>query len=134
MDNLIVTDGRRTSTAITSEQALAKGYSPKQVADAEIAVLRRSVGGECRRRIYVNASAETQMNMAAASSLISSKSESARTIEEKAVLVGLAAAIAWVGQMRAAVAVILTSGVDNFQADEHWPELPAEAAAVLGQF
>jgi hypothetical protein len=113
---------------------LEKGV-PQAVIDAEILNVKvAEISSECRRRIYTVASAETQMNMAAASALISSKTASARTEQEKAVLAGLEAAIEWVGAMRANVATLASDPSKDFTADEHWPEAPAAAAVVADQF
>lgn len=126
-------DGR-TTLAVDRDGAIELGYPPEVIDAAEVAAFAKRIGAECRRRIYSVASAETQMNMAAASALISSKTASSRTDQEKAVLAGLEAAIGWVSAMRANVATLAADPSKDFTADEHWPEVPAAAAAVADQF
>tara|TARA_R110002049_G_scaffold45609_2_gene132975 strand:- start:560 stop:964 length:405 start_codon:yes stop_codon:yes gene_type:complete len=116
------------------EDALAAGFSEEEITAGETQVRQAEASQECRRRIYSIAPAETQMNMAAASAIISSKTSSSRTDEEKAILAGLEAAIGWVSAMRAAVKTLSGDPSKDFKADEHWPDVPAAAAAIAGQF
>lgn len=132
--NFDITHEGRTTLAVDREGALALGYPEAIVDAAEATANAKLIGMECRRRIYDVASAETQMNMAAASAVISSKAASARTEEEKSVLVGLEAAIGWVAAMRENVATLAADPAKNFTADENWPEVPAAAAAIAHQF
>lgn len=126
-------EGRKTIN-VTADEALTLGY-PKAVVDAAKAAGHATlISGECRRRIYALASAETQMNMAAASAVISAKTASTRTDQEKAVLAGLEAAIGWVGAMRANVATLAGDPSKDFTDDENWPDVPAAAAAIADQF
>lgn len=119
---------------VTSEEALAAGV-PVAIVEAEVNRVRTgAISAECRKRIYAVASAETQMNMAAASAVISSKAASARSEAEKAVLDGLEAAIGWVAAMRANVAMLAADPDKDFTADANWPAAPAEAEAIAHQF
>lgn len=129
----IENEGRKTF-AIDRAGALALGYPEALVDTCEAKAKVAVIGRECRRRIYSMASVETQMNMAAASAIISSKTSNSRTDEEKAVLAGLEAAIGWVGAMRAAVKTLAVDPAKDFTADEHWPGVPPAAAAVVDQF
>ena len=132
--NFDITHEGRTTLAVDREGALALGYPEAAVDAAEAAVHAKLIGNECRRRIYAVASAETQMNMAAASAVISAKTATTRSDEEKAVLAGLEAAIGWVAAMRGNVATLAADSTKDFTADENWPEVPAAAAAVAHQF
>ena len=93
-----------------------------------------AIKAECRRRIYAAASAETQMNMATAGAFISSKTASARSEEEKAVLTGIEASLAWVAQMRENVATLAAAPELDISDDANWPECPDAALAVVGMF
>lgn len=132
--NFDITHEGRTTLAVDREGAEALGYPEAVIAAAEAAARGKIISGECRRRIYSVASAETQMNMAAASAVISSKASSSRSETDKAVLAGLEAAIGWVGAMRGAAGTLAADPDKDFTADEHWPEVPAAAAAVASQF
>ena len=131
---LHVMEGNRETFDITREGALEMGYSEAAVDAAEAQARATLISAECRRRIYSLASAETQMNMAAASAVISAKTASSRTDQEKAVLAGLEAAIGWVAAMRANVATLAADPGLDFTADANWPAAPAEAVAVADQF
>lgn len=115
-------------------EAIERGV-PKSVWDgAAYDVRKAAVSSECRRRIYAVATAETQMNMAAASAVISAKTSSSRTDTENAVLAGLGAAIGWVGAMRGAAATLAADPAKDFTAGEHWPDVPIAAADIVGRF
>lgn len=129
-----ITDGNRSHLNIHRESALSLGYSEAAVTSAEAAARGKLVSAECRRRIYAVASVETQMNMAAASAIISSKTSSSRSDTEKAVLAGMEAAIGWVGAMRAAAATLAADPEQDFTSAEHWPAVPVAATAVVDQF
>jgi hypothetical protein len=124
----------RTYDGWTVEQALAAGIPPA-IIDAALAAQRRSlIKAECRRRIYAAASAETQMNMAAATAVISAKTASNRSQAEQDTLAGVQDALAWVAAMRANVATLAADPQADFTADAAWPDIPATAAAVAQQF
>jgi len=118
----------------TVEEAQAAGIDQDTIDQAVTANRKANVSQECRRRIYAVASAETQMNMASASAVISSKTASSRSDAEKAVLDGLEAAIGWVAAMRTAAEALTGDPSKDLGKDQHWPEVPAAAAAVVGQF
>lgn len=124
----------RTTLSVDRAGALELGYPEAAVDAAEAQARATLISAECRRRIYSLASAETQMNMAAASAVISAKTASSRTDQEKAVLAGLEAAIGWVAAMRANVATLAADPGLDFTADANWPAAPAEAVAVADQF
>lgn len=129
-----IAEGDRVTLKTTREEAEELGYSEAAISAAEIAVRAKSIGAECRRRIYAVASAEAQMNMAAAVGVISSKTASARTDEEKAILAGAEAAIGWVAAMRSAVATLEVDADADFTADSAWPDVPPEALAMIQHF
>ena len=126
-------DGR-TYANMTAEEAVAAGV-PQAVVDAALADLRiADIKAHCRRRIYAVASSEAQMNMAAATAVISGKTASARTDTEKAVLAGAEAAIGWVAAMRANIATLAADPAIDFTADAAWPDIPPEALAMIENF
>ena len=92
------------------------------------------IKAECRRRIYLAASAETQMNMAAASAVISGKTASARSETDKAVLAGAELALGWVAAMRSNIAVLAADSAIDPATDANWPECPAEVLALVEMF
>lgn len=118
----------------TEDDARRAGVPADVIASAKLDDRRHSVSAECRRRIYGAASAESQMNMAAAVGVISSKTASARTDDEKAILAGAEAAIGWVAAMRSAVATLAVDADADFTADAAWPDVPPEALAMIQHF
>lgn len=132
--NIDIKRGDTTTYAVPLEDAASLGFTPNEIAAAMAEKRKRAVSAECRRRIYGVAQIEAQMNMAAASALISSKTASARSDQEKAVLAGLEAAIGWVAAMRANVATLAANAELDFRDSANWPAVPDAAAAVAGQF
>ena len=126
-------DGR-TTLSTTREDAEALGYPDAVIAAAEASVRTSAIKAECRRRIYAAASAETQMNMATAGAFISSKTASARSEDEKAVLTGIEASLAWVAEMRGNVATLAADPELEVADDANWPECPDAALALVSQF
>lgn len=118
----------------TASSARDAGIPEEVVADALMQARRILVGGECRRRIYAVASAESQMNMAAAVGVISGKTASARSEDEKGILAGAEAAIGWVASMRAAVGALAADADADFTADAAWPDVPTEALSMIQNF
>ncbi len=128
----IIHEGK-TFSNFTEEQA--REALPDVVVDAALASVRvGKIGQECRRRIYAVASSESQMNMAAASAVISGKTASAHSDAEKAVLAGAEAAIGWVTAMRTNIASLAADADANIIADASWPDCPAEVTALIDQF
>ncbi len=128
----IIHEGR-TFSNFTEEQA--RETLPDTVVDAALAAVRiGKIKQECRRRIYVVASAETQMNMAAVSAVISGKTASNRSADEAAILAGAEAAIGWVTAMRANIATLAVDADADIIADVNWPDCPAEVTALIAQF
>ncbi|TRD16971.1 hypothetical protein [Palleronia caenipelagi] len=93
-----------------------------------------AVRAECRRRIYAVASAETQSNMAMAQGQIAARSEAERSAGDRDILSGIAAALAWVQEMRAAYAALSADPEADYRADGVWPECPPEVQDVVGRF
>ncbi len=129
-----ITHEGRTTLAVNREGAEALGYPEAVIAAAEAGVRISAIKAECRRRIYAAASAETQMNMATAAAFISSKTASARTEGEKAILTGVEASLAWVAEMRGKVATLAADPETDIHDDANWPECPDTALAVVAQF
>lgn len=124
----------KTYQGWTREKAAEKGVPEAVIAEAENTRRRADISAECRRRIYAAASPETQMNMAAATAVISGKAEADRSAEEAGILNGAGDAIAWVADMRATVVLLADDPARDFTADGEWPELPATAAAMIDNF
>ncbi|MEX5515724.1 hypothetical protein [Pseudophaeobacter sp. 1A09344] len=124
----------KTFAAETAAELTAMGV-PQVVVDEALALRRqKGISAECRRRIYDVASVEAQMNMAAAVGVISGKTASARSEDEKSILAGAEAAIGWVAAMRAAVATLAADADADFTADVAWPDVPPEALAMIQHF
>ncbi len=119
---------------INATDALAASVPQTIIDRAVYDALLLQVKAECRKRIYSRASAETQMNMATAAAAISGKAEADRTKDEAAVLVGIKAALDWVGAMRARVVALADDPETDFTLDESWPECPPELAVLTEQF
>jgi hypothetical protein len=132
--NFDITHEGRTTFSVDRESALALGYPVEAVDEAERNVRIRLVKFECRRRIYSEASAETQMNMATAAAVISAKEASARTEDEASILSGLDDAIGWVAQMRARVTELADDAALDIGDDANWPPLPDGARDVVAKF
>lgn len=116
-------------------EGLAKLGVPDTVIQTLVLEQRANdASAECRRRIYSIASAETQMNMATATALVSSKTAASRSDDEKAIITGLAAATDWVKQMRVAAKTLVADVDADIHADVAWPDCPAMALAVVDQF
>ena len=130
--------GDRKYTAVPSDNLQELGLSETEgaalIADHIARHRATQVSDACRARIYAVASAETQMNLTAVSVLISAKTANARSVDEKAVLAGLEAVTGWVAEMRAAATTLAAEADADFEADEAWPECPAEALQLLGQY
>tara|TARA_R100000935_G_scaffold1906_4_gene5754 strand:+ start:9459 stop:9860 length:402 start_codon:yes stop_codon:yes gene_type:complete len=129
-----ITHEGRTTLSVDRDSALALGYSLEAVDEAERNVRIDLVKLECRRRIYAEASAETQMNMATAAAVISAKEASARTEDEASILSGLDDAIGWVAQMRARVTELADDVALDIGDDANWPPLPDGARDVVAKF
>lgn len=126
-------NGRRYD-GLTAVDAQEMGI-PESAVNAALADLRRkAIKAECRRRIYAEASAETQMNMATAAAVISAKEASARTEDEASILSGLDDAIGWVAQMRARVIELAEDAALDIGDDANWPPLPDGARDVVDKF
>lgn len=129
----IAEDGRST-LATDRKGAQALGYTEEAISAAEAAVHLAAIKAECRRRIYAAASAESQMNMATAAAVYSSKEASARTEDEVSILSGLDEAIGWVAQMRGRVSELVDDATLEIADDANWPPLPDGARDVVDKF
>jgi len=108
---------------------------PESAVNAALADLRlKAIKAECRRLIYAEASAETQMNMATAAAVISAKEASARTEDEALILKGLDDAIEWVASMRGRVSELAVDAALDIADDANWPPLPDGARDVVNKF
>jgi len=134
MMNFDISHEGRTTLSTDRETAEALGYPDEVIAAAEGGVRTGLIKAECRRRIYAEASAETQMNMATAAAVISAKEASARTEDEASILSGLDDAIGWVAQMRARVIELADDAALDIGDDANWPPLPDGARDVVDKF
>jgi len=71
---------------------------------------------ECGRRIFEVASANTQMNLAAAA---------ATDLLSTGELAAFKASLGWVAQMRANVVTLVAAGDEDYAKDSKWPKLPS---------
>lgn len=124
----------RSYSEMTEESAKEAGIPDEAIVEAKKLVRIGLVKAECRRRIYAEASAETQMNMATAGAFISSKTASARSEEDKTVLAGIEASLAWVAQMRGRVTELADDATLDIADDANWPPLPDGARDVVDKF
>lgn len=124
----------RSYSEMTEESAKEAGIPDEAIVEAKKLVRIGLVKAECRRRIYAEASAETQMNMATAAAVISAKEASARTENEASILSGLDDAIGWVAQMRARVIELAEDAALDIADDANWPPLPDGARDVVDKF
>jgi len=124
----------RTTLSTDRETAEALGYPDDVITVAESGARAELIKAECRRRIYAEASAETQMNMATAGAFISSKTASARTEKEKTVLTGIETSLSWVAEMRANIAKLVSDSDLDIYDDVNWPECPQAALAVVEMY
>lgn len=117
-----------------SEPRLVPYVAPEK-SEAEITAEREQIARqECSRRIFAEASANTQINMAAAVAVAGAVAIADRTAEQAALLSAASSALAWVAAMRANWKVIAADhSVDIFD-DASWPEVPADAAAMIQAF
>ena len=74
------------------------------------------------------------MNMASAVAVISSKTVSTRSDDEKETLIGLDAAISWVTEMRATVKTLADNSDLDFSEDKNWPPIPPEVLVTVDKF
>ncbi|MFV0384878.1 hypothetical protein [Paracoccus sp. (in: a-proteobacteria)] len=112
--------------------ALRQMGVPDPAVDAAGADARmEAIKAECRRRIYAVASAESQMNMAAAVGVIAGKSAAERTAEETATMAAAESAIGWVAAMRAAIVTLAEDANADFTASAVWPDVPPDAVAMI---
>lgn len=109
----------------------AQGVPEAEIAAALAELRTRAVSAECRRRIYAEASAEAQMNMATAAAMIGCKTTSQRSADETAILAGTGAALQWVAAMRAAAAALAADPGADYLADAAWPPLDEAVRTMI---
>lgn len=109
----------------------SQGVPEAEIAAALAELRARAVSAECRSRIYAEASAEAQMNMATAAAVIGAKTTSQRSADETAILAGAGAALAWVSAMRGAAAELAADTAADYHADDAWPPLDEAVRAMI---
>lgn len=112
----------------------AAGVSSAAIADAQSAARRELIKAECRRRIYSIASAEAQINISGAATIVSAKTSSQRSAEETAMLATYGLSLQWIMDMRAAVEALDADTGADFTADAAWPACPTDVIALAEQF
>ncbi|WP_109317541.1 hypothetical protein [Pseudovibrio ascidiaceicola] len=134
MSEFTIVHNGKTYANFTAQGLKAKGI-PETVIDAALADKRLiAVKAECRRRIYGQASQETQMNMATATAAIAGKAVADRSAEEVTLLTSTKAALDWVGAMRARCPDLAADPDADFKLGASWPECPPEVVALTEQF
>jgi len=132
--NLSVTNAGKTLHGVTADQARVAGFPEASINIALVDARRKAVNVECRRRIYAIASAETQLNLTAATARIAATAHEDRTADDLLTLAGASAAIGWVETMRRQVSLLAEDPGAVFRDDAAWPDLPAEAQAAIDHF
>ncbi len=134
MSTLTIDYSGRRYEAFEVSALLAEGVPQETVADAIATERLKTIKAECRKRIYAQASAETQMNMATAAAAVAGNAAFDRSAEEVALLTSTKAALDWVGAMRARVVALADDPEADFTLDASWPECPPELAVLTEQF
>lgn len=84
-----------------------------------------AVFSECARRIYAVVSDNAQKNMAA--------NAAAGNLSE-ADMASFKNGLAWIGAMQASCRSMIAAGDATYAEDQHWPVVPADAAALAERF
>ncbi|QUS57361.1 hypothetical protein [Pseudovibrio brasiliensis] len=124
----------RSFIAWSAVDLKAAGVPQDVIDEAQKAARLTTIKAECRKRIYAQASAETQMNMATAAAAIAGKDAADRSAAEATVLASTKAALDWVGVMRAKVVELAEDPDINFTLDASWPVCPPEVVALTELF
>lgn len=112
--------------AIELETAGLTEISAQEKAVADVAAnLPLLIKSECARRIFAVASANTQLNMAAAhaAGLLSAPQA-----------VAFADGLAWIASMRATSKSLIATHDTSYASDEHWPTVPSNVADLAAEF
>ncbi|SDR15306.1 hypothetical protein [Pseudovibrio sp. Tun.PSC04-5.I4] len=111
-------------------QGVPQAAIDKALSEARLMLVK----AECRRRIYAQASSETQINMATATAAVAGKAVEDRSAEDLALLTSTKAALDWVNAMRAKVIDLAADPDTGFTLDASWPDCPADVVAIVEQF
>jgi hypothetical protein len=126
--------GGRIYSMMPEAELLAAGV-PQAVIDAAKAAGRAAdIKAECRRRIYAEASQETQANMMAAATVIAARPAEDRSPADQEMLAAFTIAMEWVTAMRANIATLAADAGADFHAEASWPAVPPEAAALAALY
>ncbi|SFK98193.1 hypothetical protein SAMN04488518_11347 [Pseudovibrio ascidiaceicola] len=112
----------------------AAGVPQAAIDEAQKGARLTTIKAECRKRIYAQASSETQINMATAAAAIAGKAVADRSAEEATLLTSTKAALDWVGAMRSKCLELAEGPGTDFTLDASWPECPPEVVALTEQF
>ncbi|KZK81798.1 hypothetical protein PsW64_02387 [Pseudovibrio sp. W64] len=134
MDTFDISYNGRGYRNFTAEDALAAGVPQADIDEAQKGTRLKSIKDECRKRIYEQASAETQMNMATAAAAIAGKAAEDRSADEVTLLSSTKAALDWVGVMRSKCLELAEDPGTDFTQEASWPECPPEVVALTEQF
>ncbi|KZL01492.1 hypothetical protein [Pseudovibrio sp. Ad26] len=133
-ESLSLKHAGKTYIAWSEADLKAAGVPQAAIEEAQQGTRLKTIKAECRKRIYAQASAETQMNMATAAAAIAGKVHTGRSEDEKATLTGIKAALDWVGVMRSKCLELAEDPGTDFTQDASWPECPPEVVALTEQF
>ncbi len=134
MDNVTFEHAGLTYANFSAEDARAAGVPEEVIAEAFTRSRHGDVRAECRRRIYAVASAETQINLAAAAALASAKTAEARSTEDTALLVAFATSVQWIADMRGTIDSLAADRQSDFLAGSSWPVCPQAVSDLVEQF
>jgi hypothetical protein len=134
MQTITVEYGGKTYESFAENELLAAGVPPEAIASGKAIARRELIKAECRRRIYGIASAEAQLNISGAATVISSKLATDRLSDETEFLETYAASLGWIMDMRAAVETLDDLQSADFLSDDAWPECPGDVVALASQY
>ena len=133
-ESLCLKHDGKTYIAWAATDLKAAGVPQAAIDEAQKNARLTTIKAECRERIYAQASAETQMNMATAAAAIAGKAVTDRSAGEATLLTSTKAALDWVGAMRARCLELAEDPDADFKLDASWPECPPEVVALVEQF
>lgn len=115
--------GRQALACAWDAQVIRQGGTWRVMNGGE--VLAPRIKAECARRIFVIASANTQMNMTAAQAAGRFNAQDSATYR---------AALDWVDAMRARCGNLIAAADADFAGDGKWPSVPAGVVALAARF
>ncbi len=114
--------------------ALSKGFTQGAIDAATLQARGKLVSAECKRRIKAVADPDAQLNMLLELGVVAGKLLVDRTSEEQDFYTACVSARDWVKSMRDLVPVIAADPNVDYKLDATWPDVPADAAAMIQAF